>query len=54
MEELFHGSIATSAVYPCEVVKKVLKQNAAALIFVHNHLILAGNNYYSLEDNNLI
>ena len=54
MEELFHGLIATSAVYPCEVVKKVLKQNAAALIFVHNHLILAGNNYYSLEDNNLI
>ena len=37
MEELFQGSLTTSAVYPREVVKKVLKQNAAALIFVHNH-----------------
>ncbi len=85
MEELFHGSITTSVVYPCEVVKKVLKQNAAALIFVHNHpsgnlnpseedikitkklqdavttinvkvhdhFIIAGNNYYSFADNNL-
>ncbi len=86
MEELFHGSLTTSAVYPREVVKKVLKQNAAALIFVHNHpsgnldpsqedikitkklkdavetidvkvhdhLIIAGDNYYSFADNNLI
>ncbi len=86
MEELFHGSLTTSAVYPREVVKKVLKQNAAALIFVHNHpsgnlnpseedikitkklkdavatidvkvhdhLIIAGNNYYSFADNNII
>jgi len=86
MEELFQGSLTTTAVYPREVVKKVLKQNAAALIFVHNHpsgnlnpsqedikitkklkdavatidvkvhdhLIIAGNDYYSLADNNLI
>lgn len=86
MEELFHGSLTTSVVYPREVVKKVLKQNAAALIFVHNHpsgnlnpsqedikitkklkdavatidvkvhdhLIIAGNDYYSFADNNLI
>ncbi len=86
MEDLFHGSLTTSAVYPREVVKKVLKENAAALIFVHNHpsgnlnpspedinitkklqdavatidvkvqdhLIIAGNNYYSFADNNLI
>ena len=86
MEELFHGSLTTSVVYPREVVKKVLKQNAAALIFVHNHpsgnlnpsdedikitkklkdavatidvkvhdhLIIAGNNYYSFDDNNII
>ena len=86
MEDLFHGSLTTSAIYPREVVKKVLKQNAAALIFVHNHpsgnlnpsqedinitkklqdavatidvkvqdhLIIAGNNYYSFADNNLI
>ena len=86
MEELFQGSLKTSAVYPREVVKKVLKQNAAAVIFVHNHpsgnlnpseedikitnklkdavatidvkvhdhLIIAGNDYYSFADNNLI
>lgn len=86
MEELFYGSLTTSAVYPREVVKKVLKQNAAAVIFVHNHpsgnlnpseedikitkklkdavatidvkvhdhLIIAGNDYYSFADNNLI
>jgi len=83
MEELFQGSLTTSAVYPREVVKRVLKQNAAALIFVHNHpsgnlnpseedikitkklkdavdtidvkvhdhLIIAGNDYYSFADN---
>jgi len=86
MEELFHGSLTTSAVYPREVVKKVLKQNAAAIILVHNHpsgnlnpseedikitkklldavttidvavhdhLIIAGNDYYSFADNNLL
>ncbi len=86
MEELFHGSLTTSAVYPREVVKKVLKQNAAAIILIHNHpsgnlspsqedikitkklkdavatidvkvhdhLIIAGNDYYSFADNNLI
>lgn len=86
MEELFHGSLTISAVYPREVVKKVLKQNAAAIILVHNHpsgnlnpseedikitkklkdavatidvkvhdhLIIAGNNYYSFADNNLL
>jgi len=48
MEELFHGSLTTSAVYPREVVKKVLKQNAAALIFVHNHP--SGNLNPSEED----
>ncbi len=39
MEKLFQGSLTSSAVYPREVIKKVIKQNAAALIFVHNHLI---------------
>ena len=86
MEELFYGSLTTSVVYPREVVKMVLKQNAAAVILVHNHpsgninpseedikitkklkdavatidvkvhdhLIIAGNNYYSFADNNLL
>ena len=48
MEELFTGSLTTSVVYPREVVKKVLKQNAAALIFVHNHP--SGNLNPSEED----
>lgn len=86
MEELFHGSLTSSAVYPREVVKKVLKQNAAAIILVHNHpsgnlspsqedikitkklkdavatidvtvhdhLIIAGNDYYSFADNDYL
>ena len=86
MEELFHGSLTNSAVYQREVINKVLKQNAAALIFFHNHpsgnlepsnedikitkklkdaettidvkvhdhLIIAGNDYYSFADNNLL
>jgi DNA repair protein RadC len=35
--ELFHGSIHASSVHPREVVKAVLKENAAAVIFAHNH-----------------
>jgi len=86
MEELFHGSLTSSVVYPRDVVQKVLKNNAAALIFVHNHpsgntnpseedikitkklkeavstidvtvhdhLIIAGNDYYSFADNGMI
>jgi DNA repair protein RadC len=37
MEELFKGTLTTSAVYPREVVKRALDNNAAALVFVHNH-----------------
>ncbi len=86
MDELFIGTLSTSAVYPREVVKKALKEDAAAIVFVHNHpsgslnpskddiaitsklkealdaiditvhdhLIIAGNDYYSLADNGLI
>ncbi len=35
--ELFHGTIDSAAVYPREVVRLVLRDNAAAIIFVHNH-----------------
>ncbi|HCH1623311.1 TPA: DNA repair protein RadC [Vibrio parahaemolyticus] len=35
--ELFHGTIDTASVYPREVVKLALRENAAALIFAHNH-----------------
>jgi DNA repair protein RadC len=37
MEELFQGTIDGAAVYPREVVKRCLHNNAAAVIFAHNH-----------------
>lgn len=36
-EELFVGSINQANIYPREVVKLVLKYNAASVIFAHNH-----------------
>jgi DNA repair protein RadC len=35
--ELFRGSVCASSVHPREVVKEVLKENAAAVILAHNH-----------------
>ncbi|EGQ9133155.1 hypothetical protein O4N82_22020 [Vibrio parahaemolyticus] len=35
--ELFYGSVSSAEVYPREVVKLVLSQNASAVIFYHNH-----------------
>ena len=37
VEDLFEGTVTTSAVYPREIIEKAIKYNAAALIFVHNH-----------------
>ncbi|ACX96971.1 RadC family protein [Halothiobacillus neapolitanus] len=36
-ERLFYGTINQSAVHPREVVKAVLRHNAAAVILAHNH-----------------
>ena len=36
-EVLFTGTLSTSAVYPREVVKRVIKYHAAAIIIAHNH-----------------
>src|SRR5882672_10306354 len=36
-EELFRGTLTQTSVYPREVVKCALRQNAAAVIFAHNH-----------------
>lgn len=36
-EVLFTGTLTQTSVYPREVVKKALANNAAALIFAHNH-----------------
>lgn len=35
--ELFFGTIDSASIYPREVVKAVLKANASAVIFAHNH-----------------
>jgi DNA repair protein RadC len=35
--ELFRGTVDASGVYPREVVKEVLRLNANAVIFAHNH-----------------
>ncbi|MBI5430753.1 MAG: DNA repair protein RadC [Nitrosomonadales bacterium] len=36
-EELFHGTLGQTSVYPREVVKRALAHNAAAVILAHNH-----------------
>lgn len=36
-EELFRGTLTQTSVYPREVVKAALRENAAAVIFSHNH-----------------
>ncbi|MBK7356939.1 DNA repair protein RadC [Propionivibrio sp.] len=36
-EELFHGTLTQTSVYPREVVKKALWHNAATVVFAHNH-----------------
>ena len=36
-EELFRGSLTQTSVYPREVVKKALHNNAAAVVLAHNH-----------------
>ena len=51
MEELFQGSLSTSMVYPREVIKQALDNDAAALVFVHNHP--SGNSNPSQDDLNI-
>jgi DNA repair protein RadC len=36
-EELFHGTLSQTSVYPREVVKRALAHNAAAVVLAHNH-----------------
>lgn len=36
-EELFHGTLAQTSVYPREVVRRALALNAAAVVLAHNH-----------------
>lgn len=37
LEELFHGTLAQTSVYPREVVRRALALNAAAVVLAHNH-----------------
>ena len=36
-EDLFEGTVNTSAIYPREVMKSAIKHNAVGLLFAHNH-----------------
>ncbi|MFZ2651990.1 MAG: DNA repair protein RadC [Burkholderiaceae bacterium] len=36
-EEMFRGTLTQTSVYPREVVKRALQQQAGAVIFAHNH-----------------
>lgn len=36
-EEMFHGTLTQTSVYPREIIKRALFHNAAAVIFAHNH-----------------
>jgi DNA repair protein RadC len=37
LDILFHGSVDICSVIPREIVRAVIKRNAAAVILVHNH-----------------
>jgi len=37
LEEMFHGSLTQTSVYPREVVRRALELNAGAVILAHNH-----------------
>ena len=37
IEKMFSGSIAASAVYPREIVKRLIAVKASAFVMVHNH-----------------
>lgn len=37
VEDLFRGSIACSAVYPREVIKRIIQLKANAFVMAHNH-----------------
>jgi len=47
-EVLFEGSLTSSAVYPREVIRRVIELGAAAIIIAHNHP--SGNPNASKED----
>lgn len=36
-DEMFHGTLNQTSVYPREVVKRAIEQNASAVVLCHNH-----------------
>lgn len=50
-QDVFQGGLTGSAVYPAEIMKLALSNNAAALVFVHNHP--SGDPQPSMEDRSL-
>ena len=48
IEKLFQGSIASSVIYPREVVKKIIRHRANGVVMGHNHP--SGDTAPSLED----
>ncbi len=51
MQELFHGTLAQTSVYPREVVKAALALHAASVVLAHNHP--SGNVHPSRADEHL-
>ena len=47
-EILFSGALTTAAVYPREIIKRALEENAAAILVGHNHP--SGNKNPSQDD----
>lgn len=37
IEDLFHGTLTQTSVYPREIVRAALRHNAAAVVLTHNH-----------------
>ena len=37
IEKVFSGSISASAIYPRELIKRILALNSSAIVMVHNH-----------------
>jgi len=54
IDRMFEGSIASCAIYPREVIKKVLYHRARSIILiVHDHAII-GNTMHSLANDGVI
>ncbi len=51
IENLFKGSIAGSAIYPREIIKRIIQVKANALVMVHNHP--SGDPHPSNEDRSI-